>query len=121
MADEPDDVISSTVRRLEQGTLTKEQLLEAFGNLAGRNGRRQDLLYLQAVESGLDSNLIGFKMMRGGRFVDEPDSEEDWPYRNVLEAINEGWRVIGFPNMALCLDENRTYGLGFEFILEKWS
>ena len=38
----------------------------------------------------------------------------------VIDAIRDGWRVISFPNMALSLDENRTYGLGFEFILERW-
>jgi hypothetical protein len=31
------------------------------------------------------------------------------------------WRVIQFPNLTLMMDERRTYGLGCEFILERWS
>ena len=48
-----------------------------------------------------------------------PEEPEDWPYQSVLEAMNDGWRIISFPNMALMMDESRTYGLGNEFILEK--
>ncbi len=47
-------------------------------------------------------------------------AEDDWPYEKVVDALRDGWRIISFPDMALSLDENRTYGLGFEFILEKW-
>ena len=31
----------------------------------------------------------------------------------------DGWRVVKFPELALMMDESRTYGLGFEFILER--
>ena len=53
--------------------------------------------------------------------MEEPPFEGRWRYETVIDAINDGWRVISFPNMALSLDENRTYGLGFEFVLEKWN
>ena len=33
--------------------------------------------------------------------------------------MNDGWRIISFPNMGLMMDESRTYGLGNEFIMEK--
>jgi hypothetical protein len=33
----------------------------------------------------------------------------------------DGWRIIKFPEMALLLDEKRTYGFGWEFVLEKWG
>jgi len=66
-----------------------------------------------SAETGLDAYLVGFRMVCEGQFVDGPEREEDWPYHNVLEAIRDGWRLIRFPNMALCFDENQTYGLGF--------
>ena len=44
---------------------------------------------------------------------------DEWPYNSVLEAMNDGWRVIKFPEMALMLQEDKTFGLGCEFILEK--
>ena len=36
-----------------------------------------------------------------------------------LDAIRDGWRIIEFPNLALLLDESRTYAYGAEFVLEK--
>ena len=60
-------------------------------------------------------------LVRDGEILEGPPNVEDWPYRSPLEAIRDGWRVIQFPNMALMLDESRTYGLGCEFILEKWE
>ena len=89
---------------------------EAFAQVL--SGKRQDLLYAQAVETGLDSRWIGMCMMVDGELI-EPD-DDDWPYNSTIDAIKDGWRVISFPNMSLSLNENRTYGLGFEFILEKW-
>ena len=51
--------------------------------------------------------------------ADVSEDSKDWPYQSVLEAIRDGWRVVQFPNLALLMDESRTYGLGCEFILEK--
>ena len=78
---------------------------------------RQDLLYLQAAATGLDSPVHGVLLVENGEIV-EPE-ESRWPYRTVLDAIRDGWRVIQFPNLALMMDESRTYGLGCEFILER--
>ena len=48
-----------------------------------------------------------------------PRDPEEWPYKTVLEAVNDGWRIIKFPEMALLVDESRSYGLACEFILER--
>tara|TARA_Y100000590_G_scaffold459715_1_gene617475 strand:+ start:3926 stop:4117 length:192 start_codon:yes stop_codon:yes gene_type:complete len=60
-------------------------------------------------------------LVENGKVYDGSDNSEDWPYKTVLDAINEGWRIIKFPEMALLMDQDRTYGLGREFILERWS
>ena len=39
---------------------------------------------------------------------------------SIKDALDDGWRIIKFPEMALLMDESRTYGLGSEFIFEKW-
>jgi hypothetical protein len=31
----------------------------------------------------------------------------------------DGWRVVKFPELALLLQEDKTFGFGCEFILEK--
>ena len=117
MSQRKQQIIEQCVSKLANGSLTERYLREAFGSDCDT---RQDLLYLQAVETGLESKVVGMRMLIDGQFVDEPNNDDDWPYESVIDAIQDGWRVISFPNMALCLDENRTYGLGFEFILEKW-
>ena len=119
-------IVADCLDRLGDGNLTADELRHAFEQFA-EAPRRQDLLYIQANESALHSDVIGMKMLVDGEYVDEPgpagpkpSAEDGWPYTTVIDAINDGWRVISFPNMALSLDENRTYGLGFEFILERW-
>ena len=33
--------------------------------------------------------------------------------------MNDGWRIISFPDLSYVTDNNETYGLGCQFILEK--
>ena len=79
----------------------------------------QDLLYLQSNGTCLDSGILGMTLVENGQMTDVSEDSKDWPYQSVLEAIRDGWRVVQFPNLALLMDESRTYGLGCEFILEK--
>jgi hypothetical protein len=81
----------------------------------------QDLLYLQAGSTSVASRVHGMSMVVGGKIVEPPTDPKDWPYQSVLDAIRDGWRVVSFPNLALMMDESKTYGLGCEFILERMS
>ena len=113
--------VENCIEQLEQGTLTGQQLRDSFEALAGNSdGKRQDLLYLQCVGMNIQWQVLGMRLFVDGKWAPEPESEDAWPYKSVAAAINDGWRVIHFPNEALRLDENRTYGLGFEFVLEKY-
>lgn len=87
---------------------------------AGRPAGRQELLYLQAEQTSVTSRVIGMSQFTGGRFSDGPDDAADWPYQTVADAMADGWRIVKFPEMAILLDDRRTYGLGCEFILERW-
>ena len=80
---------------------------------------KQDLLYLQAATTSLTSPVHGMLLVENGQMSEEPQNPAEWPYRSVLDAVRDGWRVIQFPNLALLTDESRTYGLGCEFILER--
>lgn len=79
----------------------------------------QDLLYLQTNSTALDAGVLGIRLVVDGQIVDLPEDPAEWPYQSVLEAIRDGWRVVQFPNLALLMDESKTYGLGCEFILER--
>lgn len=103
----------------QDGSLSEEMLRTALETAQCSDERRQDILYLQAVSTSLESQVQGMLLMENGEITEEIPDPEDWPYQTVLEAIRDGWRVIQFPNLALLLDETRTFGLGCEFILER--
>ena len=79
----------------------------------------QDLLYLHTQNNSPTASVWSMRIVGNGEISDGPDNPDDWPYQSVLEAIRDGWRVIKFPELALTMDENRTTGLGFEFVLER--
>ena len=79
----------------------------------------QELLYLQTANSMPTSEVVGISLFSQGKEVVLPADPKDWPYESVLDALRDGWRVIKFPELALLLDEKRSYGLGCEFILER--
>lgn len=107
---------------LSEGSLRRiAELADRLPNLpAGRQAGRQELLYLQAEQTSVTSRVIGMSQFTGGRFSDGPDDAADWPYQTVADAMADGWRIVKFPEMAILLDDRRTYGLGCEFILERW-
>ena len=113
--------IEQLIEELREGTLTEEHLRQGLEAVEGMAPKRQSLLYLQANKTSVTSPVLGMALVTDGEASDGPADPDDWPYQTVLEAMNDGWRIIKFPEMALLLDEKRTYGLGCEFILEKWE
>ena len=108
---------------MEAGTLTVASLRRALDEVIGwAEQRRQDLLYLQAYSSSPDSQVIGMTLIQDGCIVPVELDATQWPYQRVLDAVMDGWRIISFPNMALmAVPADEPHGLGFEFILERWS
>lgn len=115
MKDQALRLLQECVTRLEQGDLDRGHLEQVMDLLDSA----QDLLYLQCSTTSVASQALGAQLVIGGEVQPEPASMSDFPYQSVLEAMRDGWRVLQFPNLALLLDEERTYGLGCEFILER--
>ena len=113
--------IEQWIGELKRGELTEESLRRGLEETDASPARRQDLLYLQAGGTSVGSGVVGMALIQNGQFVEPPADPKDWPYKTTLEAIRDGWRVIQFPNLALMMDDRRTFGLGCEFILERWS
>ena len=103
---------------LERRELAPERLRQLAATI-NRDGRRQSLLYMQSFSTDIDRHLLGYTLVVNGERVKGPDDPDDWPYQCVADAVRDGWRIISFPNMALLLHEEHTYGLGCEFVLEK--
>ena len=114
-------LVQQCVDELREGKLTEHGLRRISEALQDSEPRRQQLLYLQSIQSSVTSDVVGMSIVKDGQVDDGPLNPEEWPYQSVLEAMNDGWRIIKFPEMALLLDESRTYGLGCEFVLEKWE
>ncbi|MYD94161.1 MAG: hypothetical protein F4Y02_10805 [Chloroflexi bacterium] len=107
------------IAELRAGTLDESALATIRDELIAAGNARQDLLYLQAAGTALDTQVIGMRTIIDGELSDGADDPDDWPYQTVLDAIRDGWRIIEFPSLALLLDESRTYAYGAEFVLEK--
>ena len=116
--------VERCIEEFRRGELTEEGLqgvLDSIDRRKERRGRkrRQDLLYLHTRSTSIDYPVLGMRILENGVLSDGPRDPDEWPYKTVLEAVNDGWRIIKFPEMALLLDESRSFGLGCEFILER--
>ena len=122
MTETQKETMETLVTELQQGALTEANLRKGIVDIAGADSpKRQDVLYLQAVTTSPGAAVVGMLLVEDGELREGPPNPEDWPYQTVLEAVQDGWRIISFPNMALlAVDEKEFYGLGAEFILERW-
>ena len=115
--------IQEWLDKLRAGTLVEADLQQALNRLDGTSDdnspKQQRLLYLNTGNTGVDSQVLGMALVENGEILEGPDDVDEWPYNSVLEAMDDGWRIIKFPEMALLLQEDKTFGLGCEFILEK--
>ena len=102
--------LEQCIEELRAGTLTESRLR----GISDSRLLKQDLLYVQSRSTALDYEIHGFKIVEDGS-----RNPDEWPYQTVLEAINDGWRIIRFPDQTLIMDESRSYGLACEFILER--
>lgn len=109
--------LQACLERFRRGELAEADLLQALA--LSEKPAPQQLLYLQAGNTGVDSQVIGISLVAEGVMQELPADPAQWPYQTVLEAMNDGWRVIKFPELALLLQEYQTVGMGCEFILEK--
>ncbi len=122
MTETQKETMEALVAELQQGALTEAALRQGIADIVGAdNPKRQDVLYLQAVTTSPGAAVVGMLLVEDGELREGPSNPDDWSYQTVLDAVRDGWRIISFPNMALlAVDEKEFYGLGAEFILERW-
>lgn len=110
--------IEQCLERFRAGQLTEADLL----NLQEKASRpqRQSLLYLQASSSHPYSRAIGISVFEEGKDSEGVDEKGEFLYKSIKEALDDGWRIVKFPEMSEAMDDENNYGLGCEFILERW-
>ena len=112
--------LEECIEQLRRGELTESRLRELGEAIGAENGHSQSLLYLQSNTSSVTERVIGMRMVQNGVVSDGPFDAADWPYKSVLEAMNDGWRVIRFP-VQLPVGHTQDTHLSCEFILDKWG
>ncbi len=110
------------IRKLfEDDRLSVEEIDKALA--MARNGlseKKQSLLYLHAPSTNPHSAVVGISIYEDGADSDGLDENGDFRYRSIKEALDDGWRIIKFPEASLAMNEQDNYGLGYEFVLERW-
>ena len=113
--------VSHWLGQLKRGALEPPELEQALKRLKQEREpfTVQRLLYLQTHTTDLESPVIGMAIIENGVVYDAPDDAEDWPYKNVLEAMCDEWRIIKFPELSMAYLDPDYGGMKWEFILEK--
>ena len=110
--------LDDSIEKLKAGELTEVDLRGVTDVL---NSEKQLILYLYSKSTNLRSPLGGWALY-DATAPDEPVlPSQDAPYTSVLNAVNDGWRIVQFPRPELYnfSDVDNTY-LTYEFILEKF-
>ena len=96
-----------------------DQLEELLTTLVNR--QKQMIMYLHSKSTNMRSPLSGWAIYDPYR-DDVPElTSQEAPYKSVLDAVSDGWRILQFPrpeNFPFS-DIDNSY-LTFEFILEKF-
>lgn len=107
---------------LKEGKLTLEALDNLIEHLLSGQ-RRQRLLYVHTAVPNIYAQAVAVALhepVPGQRTQIDPTVPE-LPYKNVFQALCEGWRVIHFPDQRAPFDDVEIDIVGYEFILEKWE
>ena len=81
---------------------------------------RQMVLYLYSKSTSMRSAIASWALYDPTVPYEPTLPSQDAPYDSVIEAVNDGWRIVQFPRAELYQfsDIDNAY-LGYEFILEK--
>ena len=103
------------------GTLSFEDI-EHASQIAqdASNEVRQSLLSLHATSTNPYSSVVGISIYEDGVDSDGLDERGSFRYSSIKDALDDGWRIIKFPETSLAVYEQDNYGLGYEFVLERW-
>ena len=110
--------LDNCIKKLNAAELTEADLR---GITTALKSQKQLLLYLYSKSTNLRSPL-GAWALYDATAPDEPVlPSQEAPYASVLDAVNDGWRIVQFPRPELYnfTDVDNAY-LTYEFILEKF-
>ena len=82
---------------------------------------RQRLLYLHPSTPSIRSEIIAMAIHEPikNSVTQIENSNIEWLYNSVHDAIIDGWRIIHFPQQRAPFEDREVDVMGYEFILEK--
>ena len=109
--------LSESHEKLQAGNLTETDLQQLEVLLTEP---RQMVLYLYSKSTSMRSAIASWALYDPTVPYEPTLPSQDAPYDSVIEAVNDGWRIVQFPRAELYQfsDIDSAY-LGYEFILEK--
>lgn len=114
--------LAAARRKLAEGSL-RERDLDDLQAICARRGSRQRLLYIHATEPNVFCPIVAMNLVDpAASHMPEmqPTDSPVFAYSCVIEAMQDGWQVIHFPNLAdTATDDGRVMSIGYEFILQK--
>jgi hypothetical protein len=115
------DWASAAQQKLGAGALQHSDLQELEQLLTTRQQVRQRILYLYADSPDPRAGLMAMRLVEpvvGGAEV-YLSPEPRFPYRNVHEALLDGWQIVKFPEHQAPVSDREIEVPGAEFILQK--
>ena len=117
MAEKIEGWVSRAETNIAAGVGVSLADLEELKALAGEP--QQHLLYIWANADLITADVLSWNYFGPFDAEYQFDPRHACPYRNIKEAMADGWRIISFPAVEYPL-ENTHNQLGHEFILERF-
>ena len=113
--------VAACLEKLRAGTLSENDLQNVIDGLesAETDFRKQSLLYVYSGDNSVFGQALSIFLIEDGKDREGRDQNGNFIYNNAHEAMQDGWRVIKFPEVSLLMQDQNTYGLGCEFVLER--
>lgn len=107
------------LKQFHDGTLQAKDIERAISAAGTLQSRPQSLLYVQTVDSDPYSDILGMSIYEDGVDHEAENEVGDFLYPSIRHAQKDGWRIIKFPELAVMMQDQHNYGLGYEFVLER--
>ena len=124
--------VEDCLDKFQDGSLAEQDLQSVLDFIDQGEPRRakQSLLYIYSRSNSVTGSALSVSIVECGKEYAKKaeacdkdrnglDADGNFIYKSARDAMQDGWRVIKFPEMSLAMDDPNNYGLGYEFILER--